>query len=158
MRAALFSRQTLSKTALALYLGSSTLIKNNCKFKIATTREKIFSLGNNTWLVYSIGTIATNQVCPSPLTIKSGQQIKIAPGCNIPSMDHLISADDSEETNILNSWLDWTMSLPELFNHEDTVQLTAMIKDIRKHITGDFDASHLLKQLDNVQKPFLADH
>ncbi len=73
-------------------------------------------------------------------------------------MDHLISADDSEETDILNSWLDWTMSLPELFNHEDTVQLTAMIKDIRKHITGDFDASHLLKQLDNVQKPFSADH
>ncbi len=40
----------------------------------------------------------------------------------------------------------------------NTVQLTAMIKDIRKHITGDFDASHLLKQLDNVQKPFSADH
>jgi hypothetical protein len=50
------------------------------------------------------------------------------------------------------------MSLPELFNHEDTVQLTAMIKDIRKHITGDFDASHLLKQWDTVQKPFSADH
>ena len=50
------------------------------------------------------------------------------------------------------------MSLPELFNHEDTAQLTAMIKDIRQHITGDFDASHLLKQLDHVQKPFSADH
>jgi hypothetical protein len=147
----------------SLYLGSSTLIKNNCKFRIATTREKIYSLGNNTWLVYSIGTIATNQVCPktntlSPLTIKSGQQIQVAPGCNVPTMDHLISANDSEETDILNSWLDWTMSLPELFNHENTVQLTAMIKDIRKHVTGDFDASHLLKQLDHVQKPFSADH
>ncbi len=50
------------------------------------------------------------------------------------------------------------MSLPELFNHVDSVQLTAMIKDIRKHINGDFDASQLLKQLDNVQKPFSADH
>ncbi len=50
------------------------------------------------------------------------------------------------------------MSLPELFKHEDTVQLTAMIKDIRKHINGDFYASQLLKQLDNVQKPFSADH
>jgi hypothetical protein len=147
----------------SLYLGSSTLIKSNCKFRITTTREKIYALWNNTWLVYSIGTIATNQVCPktntlSPITIISGQQIKITAGCNIPTMDHLISADDSEETDILNSWLDWTMSLPELFNHEDTVQLTAMIKDIRKHITGNFDASHLLKQLDNVQKPFSADH
>jgi hypothetical protein len=108
----------------SLYLGSSTLIKNNCKFRIANTREKIYTLA----------------------------------GCNIPTMDHVISADDSEETQILNSWLDWTMSLPELFNHEDAVQLTAMIKDIRKHINADFEASQLLKQLDNVQKPFSADH
>jgi hypothetical protein len=125
--------------------------------------EKIYSLGNNTCLVYCIGTIATNQVCPKtntllPVTIKSGHQITVQAGCNIPTMDHLISANDSEDTEILNSWLDWTMSLPELFNHEDTAQLTAMIKDIRNHITGDFDASHLLKQLDNVQKPFSADH
>ena len=145
----------------SLYLGSATLIKHNCKFCIDSTREEIYCLGNDTWLVYSVGTIATNQVCPktntlSPLIIKSGQQIQVAPGCNVPTMDHLISADDSEETDILNSWLDWTMSLPELFNH--TVQLTTMIKDIRQHITGDFDASHLLKQLDHVQKPFSADH
>jgi hypothetical protein len=33
-----------------------------------------------------------------------------------------------------------------------------MITDIRKHINGDFDASQLLKWLDNVQKPFSADH
>jgi len=33
-----------------------------------------------------------------------------------------------------------------------------MIKDIRKHNTDDFDASHLLRQLDHVQKPFSADH
>jgi hypothetical protein len=147
----------------SLYLGNSTLIKNNCKFRINSTREKIYRLGNNTWLVYSIGTIATNQVCPktntlSPITIKSGHSITVQAGCNIPTMDHLISEDNLEETEILNSWLDWTMSLPELFNHEDTVQLTAMIKDIRKHINGDFDASQLLKQLDNVQKPFSADH
>jgi hypothetical protein len=73
-------------------------------------------------------------------------------------MDHLISADDSEDVEIINSWLDWTMSLSQLFNHNDNAQLTAMITDIRKHINGDFDASQLLKKLDNVQKPFSADH
>ncbi len=66
----------------SLYLGSSTLIKHNCKFCIDSTREKIYSLGNNTWIVYSVGTIATNQVCPkagmlSPITIKSGQSVKV---------------------------------------------------------------------------------
>ncbi len=73
-------------------------------------------------------------------------------------MDHLISADDLEDMEIVNSWLDWTMSLPQLFNHDDNTQHTALITDIRKHINGDFDASQLLKRLDNVQKPFSADY
>jgi hypothetical protein len=73
-------------------------------------------------------------------------------------MDHLISADESEDMEIVNSWLDWTMSLSQLFNHNDNEQLTAMITDIRKHINDNFDASQLLKYLDTVQKPFSADH
>jgi hypothetical protein len=89
----------------SLYLGSSTLIKNNCKFQIDSTREKIYSLGNNIWLVYSFGTIATNQVCPKtntllPVIIKSRHQITVQARCNIPMMDHLISADDLEDTKI----------------------------------------------------------
>jgi hypothetical protein len=76
----------------SLYLGSATLIKHNCKFHIDSTREKIYSLGNNTWLVNSVGTIATNQVSPkagtlSPFTIKSGQSITVKAGCNKPTMD-----------------------------------------------------------------------
>jgi hypothetical protein len=51
-----------------------------------------------------------------------------------------------------------TMSLSQLFNHNNNEQLTVMITDIRKHINGDFDASQLLKLLDNVQKPFSADY
>jgi hypothetical protein len=147
----------------SLYLGSSSLIKANCKFRIDSTREKIYNLDNNTWVIYSIGTIATNQVCPrdnslSPLTIKPGQTVTVKQGCNIPTMDHLISVDDSEDHQILNSWLDWTMSLAQLFNHDDNEHLTAMINDLRKSIHGDFDASHLLRQLETVQKPFSADH
>jgi hypothetical protein len=147
----------------SLYLGSTTLIKSKCKFRIDSTREKINSLGNNTWLIYSIRTITTNQVCPkartlSPLTIKSGQAVTVSIGCNIPTMDHLISADESEDMEIINSWLNWTMSLPQLFNHDDNKQLTAMIMDIRQHTNGDFDSSQLLKWFDNIQKPFSADH
>jgi hypothetical protein len=96
-------------------------------------------LGNNTWLVYSVRTITTNQVCPKagmllPITIKSGQSVTVKAGCNIPTMDHLISADDSEDMEIDNSWLDWTISLSQLFNNDNIAQLTAMITDIRKHI------------------------
>jgi len=95
----------------SLFLASSTLIKNNCKFQISETKEKIFSLGNNTWLVYSVGTIATNDVCTkagssSPLTISSGQAITVKPGCHIQTMDHIIMANESEELEIHSTWLD----------------------------------------------------
>jgi hypothetical protein len=73
-------------------------------------------------------------------------------------MNHLISADDSEEHQILNSWLDWTMTCSQLLNHDDNEHLTAMIMDLRKTIHGDFDASQLLRRLKTVQKPFSADH
>ena len=73
-------------------------------------------------------------------------------------MDHLISADEFGGKEIVNSWLDWTMSLSQLFNHDDNEQLTAIITDLRKHINDDFDASQLLKRLDTVQKLFSPDH
>jgi hypothetical protein len=92
------------------------------------------------------------------MTIKSGQTVTVTQGCHILTIDHLISADELEEKEIINSWLDWTMSLSQLFNHEDNEQLTAMIMDLRKHINGDFDTSQLLKRLDTVQKPFSGDH
>jgi hypothetical protein len=92
------------------------------------------------------------------MTIKSGQTVTVIQGYHIPMIDHLISADESEEKEIANSWLNWTLSLSQLFNHEDNEQLTTMIIDLRKHINGDFDTSQLLKRLDTVQKPFSADH
>ncbi len=143
----------------SLFLASATLIKANCKFRISDTREKIFSLGNNTWLVYSIGTIATNHVCPkarssSPLTISSGQAVTVQPGCHIPTMDHLITADESEEMEVHSTWLDWNMSLSQLFDHNDAEQITNTVHKIRDTMTGSFDASELLQHLDQLNKPF----
>ena len=92
------------------------------------------------------------------MTIKSGQAVTVGHGCHIPTMDHLISADEFGGKEIVNSWLDWTMSLSQLFNHDNNEQLTVIITDLKKHINDDFDASQLLKRLDTVQKLFSADH
>jgi len=125
----------------SLFLATSTLIKANCKFHISDTREKIFSLGNNTWLVYSIGTIATNQVCP-----------------NIATMDHLITADETDDVEVHSTWLDWTMSLPELFDQDDAEQITKVATEIKDTYSGEFDASELIKKLENIQTPFQSKH
>jgi len=147
----------------SLFLATSTLIKANCKFRISDTREKIFSLGNNTWLVYSIGTIATNQVCPksksnTPITIRSGQAITVQSGCHIATMDHLITADETDDVEVHSTWLDWTMTLSQLFDHEDAEQITKVATEIRDTYTGEFDASELIKRLDNIQVPFQSKH
>jgi len=93
----------------SLFLASSSLIENNCKFQIKDTRESIISHTNNTWLVYSVRKIASNHVCPkvdqlSPLNISLGQIIQVQPGCHIWTMDQVITADNSEDHSIQPGW------------------------------------------------------
>jgi hypothetical protein len=138
----------------SLYLATTTLINDNCKFRIPDTREKIFNLGNNTWLVYSVGMIATKDVCPkarhfSPLTIKSGQTVTVNAGCHISTMDHIITADETEDVKIHSSWLDWTVTLSQLFDHHDSEQITALIHKLREKITGVFDTCQLLQKIED---------
>ena len=92
---------SLKKSCLgSLYLANSDAIQNSCKFKIAEASEQIFELAENTWAVYSTGTINTNQVCQAKNSIQtrqinSGDTITVEPGCYIRTMDHVISADES---------------------------------------------------------------
>jgi hypothetical protein len=71
------------------------------KFKVAKACEKIFKLAENTWAIYSMGTINMNQVCLmrnmiQPFGFKSRDTISIDLGCYVRTMDHMISADESE--------------------------------------------------------------
>jgi hypothetical protein len=89
----------------ALYMANSHSIQTHCRFKIAEAREKIFEFSENTWAVYSIGTISTNQVCPAAndvtfMQIQAGDTIKLKPGCYVQTMDHVILADESETIEI----------------------------------------------------------
>jgi hypothetical protein len=72
-------------------------------------------------------------------------------------MDHLITADETEEMQVHFTWLDWTMTLSQLFDHNDAEQLTQAVTKIRDTITGSFDASELLQNLDEQfqSKPWI---
>jgi hypothetical protein len=59
-----------TKTCLgALYLADNKNIQGRCKFSIRGVQEKIFCLDSNTYVVYSLGKISTNHVCPKTMTI-----------------------------------------------------------------------------------------
>jgi hypothetical protein len=84
---------SLKKSCLgSLYLANADAIQNTCKFKVAEAYERIFELAENTWAVYSTGTINTNQVCQARNTIQtrqinSGDTNTVEPGCYIRTMD-----------------------------------------------------------------------
>jgi hypothetical protein len=83
----------LTKTCLgALYLANSKNIQDQCKFSIGRAQENIFRLNSNTYVVYTLWKINTNHVCPKAKSISA---VQISSGCNIRTMDHIITAEDS---------------------------------------------------------------
>jgi hypothetical protein len=89
---------------------------------IDDAEEKIFSLDSNMYVVYSLGTISKNHVCPkaksiSPVPIKSGQAIKLNSRCYIRTMDRVITAEETDYIEVHSKWLHWTWTLGELFQH-----------------------------------------
>jgi hypothetical protein len=132
-------------------------IQNHCRFKIAEAREKIFELSENTWAIYSIGTISTNQVCPAdnditPMQIQSGDMIKIKPGCYVRTMDHVIWADESEMIEIAIKTMDWAGKITDLFHYKNKDAIHQAVQGLRNRYNGKFDAMILLEQLDQLDQ------
>jgi hypothetical protein len=80
------------------------------------------------------------------------------PGCHIPTMDHVITADSLNDIEIHSNWLDWTMTLAQLFEHNNTKQITQLVTNIQSTVTGAFNASKLLQQWNELDKPFQSAH
>jgi len=138
-------------------MANSNSIQNNCRFKIAEAREKIFELSENTWAVYSIGTISTNQVCPeandlTAMQIQSGDMIRIKPGCYVQTMDHVISASESETIEIAIKTMDSAGKITDLFHYENKDAIHQAVQGLRNRYNGEFDATILLEQLDQLDQ------
>jgi hypothetical protein len=67
-------------------------------------------------------------------------------------MDDFIMADDSEEIKILDKWLDWTWTLPQLFQQPESEVVISAIERLRAKIAGRFDADALIQQLETMTK------
>jgi hypothetical protein len=148
----------LTKTCLgALYLANPKSIQTRCQFSIGGALEKIFQSDSNTYVVYSLGKINTNHVCPKTksilaIQISSGNSIRISPGCHVRTMDHLITDDDSEEMEIHSKWLDWTWTLGQLFQQPENKKVTKAINQLQQRISGKFDTDTLINELQQMTK------
>ena len=66
-------------------------------------------------------------------------------------MDHVISADESETIEIQKKTTDWTGKLAELFGRANTEGIHRAIQGLRTKYNGEFNASKLFKELDQIQ-------
>jgi len=140
----------------ALYMANSESIQNHCRFKMAEAREKIFELSENTWAVYSVGTISTNEVCPAAnvvtaIQIQSGDTIRIKPGCYVRTMDHIISTNKSEMIEVIIKMMDWASEITVLFHYGNKEAIHQAVQGLRTRYNGEFDATILLDQLDQLK-------
>jgi hypothetical protein len=78
--------------------------------------------------------------------------IRINPSCYTRTMDLIITADDSEEIKILDKWLDWTWTLPQLFQQPESKVVISAIDRLRTKISGRFDTEVLIQELETMTK------
>jgi hypothetical protein len=147
----------------ALYLANARSIQRWCKFSISGAQEMIFCLDSNMYVVYSLRKISTNHICPKAKTISavqilSGQTVRINPSCYIRTMDHMITANDSEEIEIHSKWLDWTWTLGQLFQQLENEVVTTAIEKLWTKISGKFNPEVLLHELETMAKENTTDH
>ncbi len=73
------------------------------------------------------------------------------PGCYVRTIDHVISADESETIEIQRKTMHWTGELAELFGRANTKGIHKAIQGLRTKYNGEFDASELYKELDQIK-------
>jgi hypothetical protein len=67
-------------------------------------------------------------------------------------MDHIITANDSEEIEIHSKRLDWTWTLAQLFQQPENKKVMKAIDQLRERISGKFDAEILINELETMTK------
>jgi hypothetical protein len=86
------------------------------------------------------------------MQIQSGDTIKIKPGCYVRTMDHVISADESETIEIAIKTMDWAGEITDLFHYENKDAIHQAVQGLRNRFNGEFDATILLEQLDQLDQ------
>jgi hypothetical protein len=66
-------------------------------------------------------------------------------------LHHVISADESETIEIQRKTIDWTGELAELFGRANTDGIHKAIQGLWTKYNGEFDASELFKELDQIK-------
>jgi hypothetical protein len=86
------------------------------------------------------------------MQIQSGDTIKVKPGCYMQTMDHVISADESETIEIAIKTMDWAGEITDLFHYENKDAIHQAVQGLRNRYNGEFDATLLLNQLDQLDQ------
>jgi hypothetical protein len=103
-----------------------------------------------------VGTISTNEVCRTAndvteMQIQSGDNIRIKPGSYVCTMDHIISADESETIEVKIKTMDWAREITDSFHYGNKEVIHQAVQGFSARYNGKFDPTILLEQLDQLR-------
>jgi len=84
------------------------------------------------------------------MQIQSGDTIKVKPGCYVCTMDHVISADESETFEVKIKAMDWPKEITDLFHQGNKEAIHHAVQGLKTRYNGEFNATILLDQLDHL--------
>jgi hypothetical protein len=84
------------------------------------------------------------------MQIQSGDTIKVKPGCYVCTMDHVISADESETFEVKIKAMDWPGEITDLIHQGNKEAIHHAVQGLKTRYNGEFNATILLDQLDHL--------
>jgi hypothetical protein len=87
------------------------------------------------------------------MQIQSRDTIWIKPGCYVHTVDHVISADESETIEVKIKTMDRAGKITDLFHYGNKEAIHQAVQELRTQYNGEFEATILLDQLDQLKIP-----
>lgn len=141
----------------ALHFGTTAHIKEQCQFRITKTKEMVFEITENSWIVYTTGSFVTDQRCPGQQTkslrIDSGKLVQVNAGCSVRTKQHVLVADDSITQTIDPKADDWNWALEHLFPEHQPEAVLKAIDTLHQKGSHSIDATDLFNQIDALNQP-----
>jgi len=141
----------------ALHYGTTAHIKEQCQFRITKTKEKVFKIAENSWIVYATGSFVMDQRCPGKQTkslrINSGKPVRVNAGCSTCTKQPVLVADDSTNQLIDPKTDNWSWALEHLSPEHAPEMVLKAIDSLHQKSSHSIDATDIFNQIDAVGQP-----
>jgi hypothetical protein len=146
----------------SLFRGHALSAQNTCRFRITHKTEQVVEIAPNKFRIFPrLDKVEAKLKCKDDSSTKTfffGDEVQLAPGCRLSLENHIIVADEEEETLVKNNIADWAWDAASMFPQHSIDNIDLAINHLREMGSHHFDASDLIHQLQNMPSSKIMEH